>query len=118
MFKASAIGPDTFAATPFLISGDKNVQRNVINDHFTDKPAVELGTEKHMITVDMRQQRGGQVYLGQADVRPDVLVKMKAETFDALCDKRMSGFRAFATGQLKMDGKLGALKEFDNEVVN
>ena len=72
---------------------------------------------KHMITIDMRKRDGSmQVYLGDVDIEPNVNMSMDIETFDALCAKTISGFRAFMTGKIKFTGSLGDVKKWDNEV--
>ena len=76
-------------------------------------------TEKHIVTVDMRNNHanGGQIYLGRADRKSDVTIKMNSDTFGQLCDKKLNGFKAFITGKLSFDGSLGTIKKFDKEVV-
>ena len=71
--------------------------------------------DTHLVTIDMRNnhESGGQVYLGRADRKSDVTVKMNNETFAKLCDKKINGFKAFITGQLKVDGSIGTIKKFD-----
>lgn len=63
-------------------------------------------------------ENGGQVYLGPADRKSDVTIKMTNETFAKLCDKELNGFKAFVTGKLKIDGSIGTIKKFDKDVVN
>ena len=59
----------------------------------------------------------GKVYTGEPLFKPDVHIKMSSETFDRISNNELSGFRAFATGQLKMNGCLMTLKKFDKAVI-
>ena len=55
--------------------------------------------------------------MGRPDQKPDITVKMSADTFDKLSSKELGGFKAYVTGQLSFEGKLGALQKFDKQVV-
>lgn len=59
----------------------------------------------------------GKVYTGPPLFKPDVHIKMSSETFDRISNSDLSGFRAFVSGQLKMNGCLMTLKKFDKEVI-
>lgn len=84
-----------------------------------------VATEKKIITIDMKhkfqqpngQETHGKVLLGRPEQKPDITVKMSADTFDKLSTKEIGGFKAYVTGQLSFDGNLGALKKFDSKVV-
>lgn len=59
----------------------------------------------------------GKVYTGEPLFTPDVHIKMSSETFDRISSNDLSGFRAYVSGQLKMNGSLMTLKKFDKEVI-
>ena len=42
---------------------------------------------------------------------------MSSDTFDRISNNELSGFRAFVSGQIKMNGCLLTLKKFDKEVI-
>lgn len=58
-----------------------------------------------------------QVILGKGDVKPDVLMKINSDTFNDLCDHKISGFQAFVTKRLEFEGKLFKLKKWQSHVV-
>ena len=45
-------------------------------------------------------------------------MKIGSETWNDLCDKKISGFRAFVTGKLEFEGRLAELKKWNTEVVD
>ena len=59
----------------------------------------------------------GKVYTGEPQFKPDVHIKMSSDTFDRISNNELSGFRAFVSGQVKMNGCLMTLKRFDKEVI-
>ena len=76
--------------------------------------------EIRMITVDMKnnfEDGIGQVYTGEPQYKPDVHIKMSSDTFDRISNNELSGFRAFVSGKVKMNGCLMTLKKFDKEVI-
>ena len=52
------------------------------------------------------------------NVKPDVILRMDASTFNDLADKKISGARAVFTGRLSISGSIFALKNFESNVVN
>ena len=59
-----------------------------------------VANEKKVITIDMKnkfqrpdgQESFGKVHMGLPDQKPDITVKMHADTFDKLSTKELGGF--------------------------
>lgn len=109
-------GPDTFDAMP--ISVPSHVRDD--NDLLPMKSSTSLsnidcnssGSETFVLTLDFRKTNveGATISLGEPQTKADVTIDMTAKTFDKISAGELSGFRAFATGQLSFSGNLLKLK--------
>ena len=50
-------------------------------------------------------------------VKPDVTLKMTEKTFDALSEGKISGFRGWLTGSVKVSGSINLLCKYDDKVM-
>ena len=83
-------------------------------------------TEKIYITIDMKNMHVdpvvgniyGRVYLAPPKQgKADCTLKMSADTFEKISRKEISGFKAFMSRKVVMNGDLRTLHNFDNGVL-
>ena len=121
-----AYGPDNYQAMP-LASIHHKMPQDATEDAVRKaserkseqrRDSDKKLTETHHVTIDLRKEQGGKIYCGLPEgKKPDVTMKMSQDTFDALCDKKLSGFRGFCTGKIKINGQIKHLTKFDKEFV-
>ena len=108
---ATQFSPDLFTEAP-VVTADAS-EMIIHDDHMTK----EFSDRSYCLTIDMREPDMS-VFLGKGSDKPNVLMRLTSETFDDLCDKKLTGFRAFVTGRLQFEGNLGDLKKWQSNVVD